>query len=88
MGLGSRFERCDFTPAGICEEYVDVTMLLFHNSIELVQIFQARHVARDRRYVSPDNGCGIEVGTGDDTLVVLHGGARTAYRTDRATSTK
>src|ERR1019366_2012590 len=41
------------------EEYVDVTMFLFHDGIEPVQIFQARHVAHDRRNVSLDEGCGL-----------------------------
>jgi len=34
-------------------------MFLFHDGIEPVQIFQARHVARDRRNVSPDKGYGF-----------------------------
>src|SRR5215475_10992119 len=59
MSLGSHLERCDLTHARVREEYVDVTMLLFHNGIEPVQIFQARYVARDRRDVSPDKGCGL-----------------------------
>ena len=57
MGLSSHRERCHCTRARVCEEYVDVTMFLFHDGIEPVQIFQARHVACDRRNVSPDKGC-------------------------------
>jgi hypothetical protein len=34
-------------------------MFLFHDGIEPVQIFQARHVAHDRRNVSLDEGCGL-----------------------------
>jgi hypothetical protein len=34
-------------------------MFLFHDGIEPVQIFQARHVACDRRNVSLDEGCGL-----------------------------
>ena len=59
MSLGRRFERRDFTPASVCEEDVDVTVLLFHDGIEPVQILHARYVARDRRDVSPDQGCGL-----------------------------
>ena len=59
MSFGSRFQRCDFTPAGICKKYVDATVFLFHDCIEPVQILQARYVARDRRDVSPDKGCGL-----------------------------
>jgi hypothetical protein len=55
--LGRRCKRRDCPSACVRKENVDVTVLLFHNSIELVQIFQARHVARDRRNVSPDKGC-------------------------------
>jgi hypothetical protein len=57
MGLSSHGKRCDCTCARVREEYVDVTMFLFHDGIEPVQIFQARHVTRDRRNVSPDKGC-------------------------------
>src|ERR1700722_12533793 len=59
MSLGRRFERRDFTPASVCEENVDVTVLLFHDGIEPVQILQARYIARDRSDVSPDQGCGL-----------------------------
>src|ERR1035437_8997009 len=59
MGLSSHRERCDCTRARVREEYVDVTMFLFHDGIEPVQIFQARHVAHDRRNVSLDEGCGL-----------------------------
>src|SRR5579872_943057 len=59
MSFGSRFQRCDFSPASICKEYVDVTVLLFHDRIEPVQVLQARDVARDRRHVSPDKRCGL-----------------------------
>jgi hypothetical protein len=34
-------------------------MFLFHDGVEPVQIFQARHVAHDRRNVSLDEGCGL-----------------------------
>jgi hypothetical protein len=34
-------------------------MFLFHDGIEPVQIFQARHVAHDRRNVSIDEACGL-----------------------------
>src|ERR1700692_3387035 len=54
MGLSSHRERCDCSRARVGEEDVDVTMFLFHDGIEPVQIFQARHVPRDRRNVSPD----------------------------------
>src|SRR4029453_10202529 len=59
MSLGRRFERSDFTPASVCEEDVDVAVLLFHDGIEPVQILQARYVARDCRDVSPDQSCGL-----------------------------
>src|SRR6202041_3023673 len=59
MSLGRRFERSDFTPASVCEEDVDVAVLLFHDGIEPVQILQARYVASDRRDVTPDQGCGL-----------------------------
>ena len=59
MGLGRRRERCDCPRACVREENVDVTMFLFHDGIEPVQIFQARHVAHDRRNVSLDEGCGL-----------------------------
>ena len=59
MSFGSRFQRCDFPPAGIGKEYVDVTVFLFHDGIEPVQILEARYVARDRRDVSTDEGCGL-----------------------------
>src|ERR1700683_4836990 len=59
MGLSSHRERCDCTRARGREEYVYVTMFLFHDGIEPVQIFQARHVAHDRRDISPDKGCGL-----------------------------
>src|ERR1700677_2591482 len=59
MSFGSRSKRCDFTPAGICEEYVDVTVLLFHDGIEPVQILKTRYVASDRRDVFTDKGCGL-----------------------------
>jgi hypothetical protein len=59
MSFGSRFQRCDFTPAGIYKKYVDATVFLFHDCIEPVQILQARYVARDRRDVSTDKGCGL-----------------------------
>ena len=36
-----------------------MTVLLFHDGIEPVQILQARYVAHDRRDVSPDQGCGL-----------------------------
>ena len=59
MGLSSHRKRCDCTRARVREEYVDVTMFLFHDGIEPIQIFQARHVAHDRRNVSLDEGCGL-----------------------------
>src|ERR1700739_4668916 len=59
MSFGSRSKRRDFTPAGICEEYVDVTVLLFHDGIEPVQILKARYVASDRRDVLTDKGCAL-----------------------------
>ena len=59
MGLGSYRERCDCPRARVREEYVDVTMFLFHRGIEPVQIFQARYVARNRRDISTDKGCGL-----------------------------
>src|ERR1041384_7746212 len=59
MSLGRRFERSDFTPASVCEEDVDVAVLLFHDGIEPVQILQARYVACDCRDVSPDQSCGL-----------------------------
>jgi len=45
MGLSSYRERSDCSRARVREENVDVTMFLFHDGIEPVQIFQARHVA-------------------------------------------
>src|SRR6202171_4768901 len=59
MGLSSYRERCDCPRARVREENVDVTMFLFHDGIEPVQIFQARHIAHDRRNVSLDEGCGL-----------------------------
>src|SRR5579862_5198275 len=59
MGLSSYRERCDCPRARVREENVDVTVFLFHCNIEPVQIFQARYVARDRRDISPDKGCGL-----------------------------
>src|SRR5580700_5395904 len=59
MGLSSRCERCDCPRARVREENVDVTMFLFHDGIEPVQIFQARNVAHDRRNVCLDRGCGL-----------------------------
>src|ERR1700685_3041372 len=59
MSLGSRRERCDCPRARVRKEYVDVTMFLFHNGIEAIQIFQARYVACDRCNVSLDEGCGL-----------------------------
>ena len=59
MGLGRHLERSDRSRARVREENVDVTMLLFHDGVEPIQIFQARHVAHDRRDVFPDKGCGI-----------------------------
>src|SRR5664279_3235028 len=59
MSLGRRCERRDFTPASVCEEDVDVAVLLFHDGKEAVQILQARYIASDRRDVSPDQGCGL-----------------------------
>src|SRR5689334_13331003 len=59
MSLGRLFERSDFTPASVCEEDVDVAVLLFHDGIEPIQILQARYVASDRRDVSPDQSCGL-----------------------------
>src|SRR5580698_1597750 len=59
MSFGSRFQRCDFTPSSICKEYVDVTVFLFHDRIEPIQILQARYVARDRCDVSPYKRCGL-----------------------------
>src|ERR1700749_1360440 len=59
MSLGSHRERRDCTRARVRKEYVDVTMFLFHNGIEPVQIFQARYVTGDRRDISPDKGCGL-----------------------------
>jgi hypothetical protein len=59
MSFGNRSKRCDFTPAGICEEYVDVTVLLFHDGIEPVQIIKTRYVTCDRRDVFTDKGCGL-----------------------------
>jgi hypothetical protein len=59
MSLGRRCEGRNFTPASVCEEDVDVTVLLFHDGTEAVQIIQARYVTCDRRDVSPDRGCGL-----------------------------
>src|SRR3954466_10446585 len=59
MSLGGRFERRDFTPTGVCEEDLDVTVLLFHDGKESVQILQARYIAGDRSDVSPDQSCGL-----------------------------
>src|SRR3978361_1391626 len=59
MGLGSYRERRDCPRASVREENVDVTMFLFHGGIEPVQIFQARHVAHDRRNIALDEGCGL-----------------------------
>src|SRR5579872_4741609 len=59
MGLSSCRERCDCPRARVREENVDVTMFLFHRDIQPVKIFQARYVARDRRDISPDKGCGL-----------------------------
>src|SRR5579862_5925198 len=59
MDLSSYRERCDSPRARVREENVDVTMFLFHRDIEPVQIFQTRYVARDRRDISPDKGCGL-----------------------------
>src|SRR5579884_1809379 len=56
MGLSSHRERCDCARARVREEYVDVTMFLFHDGIEPVQIFQARYVTHDGRNVSLDEG--------------------------------
>src|ERR1700761_2957477 len=56
MGLGSYLKRCDGPRARVRKENVDVAMLLFHDGIEPVQIFQARHVAYDRSYVALDEG--------------------------------
>jgi len=47
------------TRARVREENVDLTMFLFHDGIEPVQIFQVRHVAHDLRNVSLDEGCGL-----------------------------
>src|ERR1035438_5372967 len=57
MCLGSHLEWRGCARARVGEEYIDVTMLLFHDGIEPVQIFQARHVAHDRRKVFLDEGC-------------------------------
>src|SRR6201993_4872960 len=51
MSFGGRLDRCDFTPACIYEEYVDVTVFLFHHGIEPVQVLYARYVACDCRDV-------------------------------------
>ena len=59
MSFGRRSNRCDFAPASVCEEDVDVAVLLFDDGIETVEIIQARYVACDRRNVSPDQGCGL-----------------------------
>src|SRR5579862_197583 len=59
MSFGGRSNGCDFTPARVCEEDVDVTVLLFHDGIEPIQILQARNVASDRRDVLTDRGCGL-----------------------------
>src|SRR6202041_3332098 len=59
MSFGSGAKRCDFTPASICEEPVDVTVFLFHDGIEPVQILKARYVASNRRDVFTDKGCGL-----------------------------
>src|ERR1700678_852191 len=59
MGLSSYRERCDCPRARVREENIDVIMFVFHDSIEPVQIFQARHIAHDRRNVSLDEGCGL-----------------------------
>src|ERR1700733_3597871 len=59
MSFGSRSNWCNFTPAGICEECIDVPMFLFHNGIEPVQILKACYVASDRRDVFTDKGCGL-----------------------------
>ena len=60
MGLSSYRERCDCPCARVREKNVDVTMLLFHDGIKAVQIFQARHVAHDRRNVFLDEGRGLD----------------------------
>ena len=39
MSLGRRRKRRDCPSARVCKEDVDVTMLLFHNGIEPVEIF-------------------------------------------------
>ncbi len=59
MSLSSYRERCDRPCARVREENVDVTMFLFHDSIEPVQIFQARHIAHDRRDVFLDERGGL-----------------------------
>src|ERR1700722_764853 len=59
MSFGCRSNWCDFTPAGICEQNVDVTVLVFHDGVEPVQILKARYVASDRRDVFTDKGCGL-----------------------------
>src|ERR1700677_1163068 len=59
MCLSSHRERCDCARARVREEYVDVTMFLFHDGIEPIEIFQARHAAHDRRNVSLDECWGL-----------------------------
>jgi hypothetical protein len=59
MSLGSHCERCDCTRARVRKEYVDLTMLLFYDGLQAVQIFQARYVACDRCNVSLDESCGL-----------------------------
>src|ERR1700691_3922030 len=59
MCLGSHLKWCDCTRARVGEEYIDVTMFLFHDGIKPVQIFQARHVAHDHRNVSLDEGSSL-----------------------------
>ena len=36
-----------------------MTMFLFHNGIDPVQIFQAGNVTHDRRNIFTDGGCGL-----------------------------
>ncbi len=58
MSFGSGSNWRDFTPARICKEWIDVTVFLFHDGIQSVQILEARYITRDRRDVFTDRGCG------------------------------
>ena len=59
MGLRGHRERCDRPRARVREEDVEVTVFLFHDGVEPVQIVKARHVAHDCRNVFLDEGFGL-----------------------------